>query len=450
MIGLLFTVATLSIVVYALLLTISSQLDFTFRQAAYNQALNIAEAGVNYFKWQLAHAPEDFTTTTGQPRDFRDPQGNVVGQYLLNVAAPAEGSSIITIASTAWTSDFPNLKRTVTAQYGQRSLASFAFLSNSSLWFGNGTTVNGPVFSNNGIRMDGVNTSTIQSAKETYTCGVETGCWPNPEVKPGVWGNGGPQELWEFPVPTVDFTSVAVNFATMRTVAQTEGLYLPVSGAAGYHLVFVSDGSVRVYKVLSTQSPKRGYAPEDGCQNLYQKITSEQLQGTYQLAAIEMIFSEDTLWVDGVVKGRVMVAAARFPLGTFETNVWITNNLTYVTKDPSNTLGLIAQNDIYFGLEIPEDFEVNAAMVAQEGKVVRHHYNYQGCSHSNQAQKLSLTIFGSIVSKEKSYWNFGQGPGQPASGFVKRVVIYDQELAFDPPPYFPTLPGLEFISWKEE
>ena len=450
MIGLLFTVATFAIVIYALLLTISSQFDFTFRQVAHDQALTIAEAGVNYFKLQLAHAPEDYTSNTEEPIDYRDPQGAVIGQYKLNVTPPAEGSSVVTIAATAWTNEFPNLKRTVTAQYGKRSLASFAFLSNSSLWFGNGTTVNGPIFSNNGIRMDGVNTSTIQSAKETYTCGVETGCWPNPAEKPGVWGNGGPKELWSFPVAPVDFTSVSVNFSQMRTVAQTDGLYLPASEAAGYHLVFVNNGTVQVYKVLSTSSPKRGYTPEEGCQNLYQKITTEQLLGTYSLVDIEMIFAEDTLWVDGVVKGRVMVAAARFPLGTFETNVWITNNLTYLTKDVTNTLGLVAQNDIYFGLEIPEDFEVNAAMVAQEGKVVRHHYNYQGCSHSNQAQKLSLTIFGSIISKEKSYWNFGQGPGQPASGFVKRVVIYDQDLAFTPPPFFPTLPGFEFISWNEE
>src|SRR3989344_6476749 len=194
MIALLFTVATFAIVIYTLLLTISSQFDFTFRQVAGDQALNIAEAGVNYYRWQLAHAPEDYVTGTGQPRDYRDPQGGYMGQYQLEVIPPADGSAIVTVKSTAWTNEFPNLKRTVTAQYGQRSLASFAFLSNSSLWFGNGTTVNGPVFSNDGIRMDGVNTSLIQSAKETYTCGIETGCWPNSEEKPGVWGNGGPQE----------------------------------------------------------------------------------------------------------------------------------------------------------------------------------------------------------------------------------------------------------------
>src|SRR3989338_8597626 len=83
MIGLLFTVATFAIVIYALLLTISSQFDFTFRQVAHDQALTIAEAGVNYLKWQLAHAPEDYTSNTEEPIDYRDPQGAVIGQYKL-------------------------------------------------------------------------------------------------------------------------------------------------------------------------------------------------------------------------------------------------------------------------------------------------------------------------------------------------------------------------------
>jgi len=453
MVGLVFMVATFSIVVYALLLVISSQFEFTFRQVASDQALNVSEAGINYYRWHLAHAPDDFQDGTGEEgpylHEYRDPQGDLVGYFSLDITAPEVGSSILTIVSTGWSVDFPEVTRKVVVQYGQPSLASYSFLSDSSMWFGNGITVGGPVQSNNGIRMDGVNLSTVKSAKETYTCGVETGCYPQTEEKPGVWGNGGPQELWEFPVPAVDFSSFSLDFAAMRTAAQDEGIYLDESGAAGYHLVFNSDGTVAVYRVLTTNQ-KRGYTPEDGCQNLYQVIVNEELLNVYPLADNEVLFSEDTLWVEGVVNGQIMVAAARFPIGTFETSIWINDNITYLEKDGNHKLGLIAQHDIYFALDIPNDFEVDAAMVAQTGKIVRHHYNWFKCSHYPQSQRNMITIFGTVVSNEKSYWNFGSGAGQPASGFVKRVILYDQGMVYEPPPYFPAFGDYEFISWKEE
>ncbi|MBI2009580.1 MAG: hypothetical protein HYS86_00225 [Candidatus Chisholmbacteria bacterium] len=448
MVGLVFMVATFSIVVYALLLTVGSQLEFTFRQVALDQALNIAEAGVNYYRWHLAHAPSDFVTDTGV-HDYRDPQGDLMGAFDLNITPPIDGSTIVTITSTGWAADFPEVLRTITAQYGQPSLASFSFLSDSSLWFGNGIVVGGPVHSNNGIRMDGTNQSTVTSSKETYTCGVETGCWPKTQIKPGVWGNGGPQALWSFPVPATDFDSISVDFAQMRTAAQTSGVYLGPSDAAGYHLVFNSGGTVAVYQVTAT-TYKRGYTLEDGCQNLYQTIVTEALLDTYELADISLLFAEDILWVEGVVNGQITVVAVRFPIGTFETNIWIPDNITYLAKDGQHKLGLMAQNDIYFALDVPDYFEIDAAMVAQNGRISRHHYNRQGCSHYNQSQRNEITIYGTVISREKSYWNFGSGPGQPASGFVKRTILYDQSLIYTPPPYFPTLGNYELISWREE
>ena len=453
MVGLVFMVATFSIVIYALLLVIGSQFDFTFRQVGFDQALNIAEAGIDYYRWHLAHDPTDYQDGTGVTgsyvHEYRDPQGDRVGEFSLTITPPEPGSSVVTITSTGKTDNFPLIKRTITAQFGQTSLANFAFLSNSSMWFGTGITIEGPVHSNNGIRMDGTHTAAVTSAKQTYTCGVETGCWPNTQEKPGVWGRGGPQELWEYPVPAEDFGGISVDFASMRSAAQAEGIYLDASGASGYHLVFNSDGTVSVSRVLKTNK-KRGYTPEDGCQNLYQVIIKEEFLATYSLADNDVLLAEDILWVDGVVKGKITVGAARFPIATFETNIWVNDNLTYAVKDETNKLGLMAQHDIYFSLDIPDDFEVDAALLAQTGRVARHHYNYFQCSNQNKSVRNKITLFGTVISKEKSYWNFGSGPGQPASGFVKREIIYDQGLLFEPPAYFPTFGGLQLISWQEE
>ena len=242
------------IVVYALLLILSLQLDFSHRQVASEQALHIAEAGVNYYRWHLAHDPDDFQDGTGE-------SGPYIHDYY---------SSVVTISSTGWTDQYSRVKRTITAQYGKPSLARFSFLQNASSWYGNGITVYGQIHSNNGIRMDGVNMSLVTSAMETYLCGSETGCWP-PEYKEGVWGSGGGDHgLWQFPVPVVDFDAISFDFAYMRQQAQEIGLYLAPSGRSGYHLVFNADGTVTVYQVTRTRY-YRAYDPDDGCRRRYQR-----------------------------------------------------------------------------------------------------------------------------------------------------------------------------------
>jgi hypothetical protein len=194
------------------------------------------------------------------------------------------------------------------------------------MWFGSDITVNGPVFSNGGIRQDGDNTSTVESSRQTYTCGTESGC-NSPESKPGVWGNGEIDELWEFPATPIDFDSIKVDFSSMKTAAQSGGLYLGASGAQGYHLVFNAAGTVSVYKVTGT-STVQGYSAEDGCENMQQDIVSQTLVNTRNLSNTSIIFAEDNIWVEGVVNGKTTVAAARFPIGTFNALIMDTNDLT--------------------------------------------------------------------------------------------------------------------------
>lgn len=443
--GVVFTIAVGGLVTFG-----ATSYDFGRRQESLSKALLAAEAGIQYYRWHLAHAPDDFTDGTGQPgpyiHDYYDPQGGVIGQYSLEIEPPVDGSSTVTITSTGWDNDYPSIRRTVQARYGAPSLAQYAFLHNANVWFGSGITIYGRVLSNGGIRQDGVNTSTVQSAKETYTCGSETGCDPAGETKPGVWGAGGPQELWEFPVPAVDFDSIGVDFNLMKTAAETEGVYLGPSGDQGYHLVFKDDGTVDVYQVTNTQF-RRGYSVENGCEKLYQRILQETFLANYSLAEKQVYFAEDTVWVEGVVNGKATVAAARFPLETYETNIWIPNSIIYLAKDGNHKLGIIAQNDIYFGLDIPTVFEINAAILAQTGKVIRHHYKLTWCgNYGSSAVKDKLVIQGSLISNQKSYWNFGSAP---TSGFVTREVTYDNDLYLEPPPYFPTSGEYEFISWDE-
>ena len=437
------------IVIYGILFVLTLQYDFARRQTASESALNIAEAGVNYYRWHLAHDPADFTDGTDNPgpyiHSYTDPQGAEIGQFSLEIEPPENGSSVVTINSTGWINEFPNVTRTIEVQYGQPSFTRYSFSSNASTWYGSNITVNGRVHSNNGIRMDGTNTGLVTSAKETYTCGSETGCNPS-QQKPGVWGVGGDSGLWQFPSPAIDFDSISFDFASMRQDAIDNGLYLAPSGGRGYHLLFFNDGSVRVNRVTRTRY-RYGYSPEDGCRRRYERIQNESYVGTYDLADVPIIFAEDYLWVEGSVNGRTTVVAARFPIGSNSMDIWIPNNITHSAYDGTNALGLIAQHDIYYTRNIPENFNIDAVLMAQTGKVIRHGYfSWCGGSSSHNV-KDSLVINGSLISFEKSYWNYGGGP---SSGFITRQVNYDANLLYNPPPYFPTTGNFEFISWVEK
>lgn len=437
------------VVIYALIALLATQLDFSTRQIASESALNISEAGVNYYRWHLAHDPYDFSDGTGSEgeiyeHDYYDPQGEHIGKYALEITPPQDGSSIVTIKSTGWTDRYPNVKRTITTQYGKQSFAKFSFLQNASSWYGSQITVNGEVHSNNGIRMDGTNNSRVSSARETYTCGSETGC-SYPTQMPGVWGNGPNHSLWEYPLTPVDFETISFNYTDMRDAADSEGLHLKSSGRQGYHLVFNADGTVRVYRVTRTWDVY-GYDGDDDCHRMEQRIRTENLIGTYNVSDIPIIFAEDTLWIDGTIDGRITVVAAQFPVETSETNIWINNNLQYESYTGDDSLGLIAQKDIYFVRDIPNNFIVDGALIAQKGKIIRHGY-FSWCGWSSNAVRSSLTMNGAIISYNKSYWNYGD---PPSSGFQNRTVNYDGNLLYAPPPYFPTTGDYIFITWKEE
>lgn len=438
----------ITFIVTGLVMFSASQYSASTRTEAYERSLAVAQAGAEYYRWHLAHDPVDFTDGTAQPGPYihqmSDPYGNTEGTFSLSITPPASGSSIVTIESTGWLNNNPDVKRTVKARYGIPSLAKYSFLHNANVWFGSGLTIHGKVMSNGGIRMDGINDSTVQSAKETYICGTETGCNPT-QTKDGVWGSGGPQSLWQYPVPAVDFVGLSVDFNTLKTQAQTNGTYLGLSGSYGYHILFRSDGTYSVYRVTSALN-QRGWSVENGCENLYQQISAETLIGTYSIVSKPVIFAEDHVWVNGIVNGRATLVAARFPLGANYMNIWINDNLTYISKDGHSQLGIFAQNNIYYRLNIPTNFEINAALLSAYGRIIRHNYRYFGCSYYSNAVRNNLTIYGSVISNQKSYWNFGTAP---TSGFITRDISYDTNLYFEPPPFFPSQGEYEFISWEE-
>jgi hypothetical protein len=414
------------------------------------QALQIADAGINYYQWHLAHFPTDYQDGTGKAgpyihnyTDF-DTQ-KTVGQFSLNIIQPATGSTIVTIQSTGWTNDNSNIKRTVTARYGVPSLAKYAFLSNSVVWIGDTESVSGEMQSNNGIRFDGTGNSLISSAKTTYTCPSSQGS-PCPTTKNGVWGSASQavQNFWQFPVPTVDFSSLTSNLANMKSLAQSGGIYLPPSSRYGYSLVFKDNGTVDIYTVTKLNPTPIAKDVNGVTHNEYTDYKKRELQFNQTIPDNGIIYVEDKVWVEGVVKGKVMVAAAQLPyVASTAPTIYIANNITYAAKDGTNNLGLLAQKDIVISYSAPTTLEIDAALIAQNGSTQFFYYSGN--------IKTSITTYGSTMSYGQWTWSWVNGSNQITSGYRNTSSIYDANLLFSPPPSFPlSASGYQQMDWMSD
>jgi len=408
-------------------------------------ALHIAEAGANYYRWHLAHAPEDYTDGTGVTpgpyvHDYTDKDGNVIGQYSLEIDEPLPGSTVVTVRSTGWTAWNPSVQRTIQIRIGFPSLADYATLSKASMNFSFTTEVHGQVHSNGGIRFDGTTDSWVTSAKETYTYENQT--------HDGVWGGGGPKSFWKFPVPEVDFDAISADLADLRDDADENGIHLNSSGEEGWHIVFDGD-SFDLYKVMTKDCyygegrwRNRGWSGWYWDGNIYcYDIGTEEYVSTNDIPTNGALFVEDNVWVDGTLDGRVTIAVGRFPVQEPYEDIIISGNVLYTEKGSGDVLGLITQGDVLVPYEVPETMEINAAALAQYGKVYRPYYY--------EDMKTSLTFFGSQISYDGGGWKYVNGWGNVISGFEDTFHVYDGNLKYSPPPGFPVEPTYELISWEE-
>ena len=414
------------------------------------QALQIAEAGVNYYQWHLAHFPTDYQDGTGTAgpyvHSYKDlDTEQVIGQYSLVITPPVASSTIVTIQSTGSTSANPNITRTITARYGVPSLAKYSFLSNDVIWIGPNETVGGQMQSNNGVRFDGVTNAPVQSAKTTYTCPSGQGS-PCPATENGVWGSAAQssQNFWQFPVPSVDFSSLTSNLATLKSSAMSGGIYLAPSNTQGYSLVFNSAGTVSVYKITSLTPTPTAYDISGATHNEDIDYNARTLQYTKSIPANGIIYVEDKVWVEGVVKGRVMVVAAQLPYNSSTApDIYIPNNITYAAKDGTNTLGLLSQSDIIVTYGAPNNLEIDAAMIAQNGSAQFYYYGGDAGSIKN-----AITVFGSIMTYGQWTWTWVNGSGGDVGGYATTNDIYDSNLLYYPPPGFPlSSAGYQQVSW---
>jgi len=442
------------------------QLRISAQKVAWNEALQIAEAGINYYRWCLNNEIEENCQTS---KKYLDPAGSPVGQFLLETTSTVSCGQTIQkkIISTGWTDNFPDIKRKVSVLYARESVAKYSYILNDNVWVGSDHEIRGPFHSNGGIRFDGENQSLVTSARDTWLCTASFGCnylsCPSGCSRegtacrcPGIFTttkNSNP-DLFSFPIPPFDFVGITIDLAQMKSAAQSSGVYLPPSTnidpkGKGYHLKFRNDGTFEVW-IITKLSPTLSYSLEEGWHYDYFIIASEYLPPTLPgglsnpvtiPSACSAIFIEDNIWPEGEIKGKPTIVSANLINPNLDTDVVLPGNIDYTVKDGSDGLALIGERNVLIGPQSPNIMELRGIFVAQKGRFSRNHYPW------NIREKLE--IYGSIISNGRVGTKWVSG-SIVISGYLKRESYFDANLVYNPPPFLPyTSPEFKILNWEE-
>lgn len=450
-----------SVILSSLIGFIVSQTKYGFHEASRQEALQVAESGVSFYRWYLAHMVEgksaqqieDFWET-GNPlgvaalyeATYSDPAGGIIGSYELTVQKPSDVSSAVTITSTGWTSKYTSAKRKIRVRLRRPAWSEYALLGNEMQRVESSTDISGKVFVNNGVHFDGVAHNIVRSAVSTYYDNdSDVEAW-----KPGVWTSwanaynttagsnvflGGKS----FPEPTFDFMGVTADLGYIKSEAKMgvatdgcgyAGCYFDNSNQ-GRHIVLKADGTFDVRKVKTFNNPGNG-----NCGNCTSEITS--YQGGWSNHGIPddgAIFVEGNVWLAGTIDNKRLTVVAANLTTSNTVNLYIQNDIRYAHSDGSETLGIVSQNDIEITKNSEDVLTIDGALLAQSGRVGRLDY---------QNTKSTLNVYGAIATNKR--YGFRNTDG---TGYATHNLYYDNHLLYNPPPYFPT--GSQYLIdlWEE-
>jgi hypothetical protein len=512
----------LSIITGAVVLLIDSNFSLVGRNIKSQQAFNVAEAGLNYYLWHLSHTPSDYrdgqsTPITPDPtlgygpyvHTYIDDQQINEGTFTLYINPAVNGSSVVKVRSIGTVAG-STTTRTIDAQIGAPSFASYAVVSDAALWFGKTESSNGPVQSNQGVRMDGASNDYITSPNATYIPPFSYGgCAGSNCSHPGVWCdttvtapvncNTRNKSDWVYggqvngnSIQTINFNQVSTALCTIKKLAfsadsSTSALasqanactQTPTTRTAAYLPQRASNGSFSLSKGYLIKLNNNGTydlwqvnAENDQLTPYTSALTLASVATNITVPTSGVIFAEDNVWVmsdpSSSYHGRVTIAAGRLATAS-NADIVIAGNLKYSTKSGADAIGLIAEDSVIVAPYAPPSsgsftFEVDGALLAQSGAVVYpdvYRVNGNSCTRGWTNSNQLLNFYGSIASRQNWTWTIDwggsqcgdnvkdTGSGDYISGILNNSTQYDYNLQFNPPPSYPITSSYNILSWHE-
>lgn len=450
--------AVVQIILVSIVQYVATNVQYSLTIRSREQALQIAEAGIDFYRWYLAHNVEGKTTSqiqafwtggtaygvdTAYEADYTDPSGATTGRYRLEVMPPDAGTTAVMVKSTGWTYKHPAAQRVIQVRLRRPSWSEYSVLSNDFIRFGAGTEVFGKIHSNYGIRFDGVAHNLVSSAVSTYndpdhTGGNEFGVHTHNPVdplppaavpdKPAVFEAGR-----SFPVATADFSGVLADLNLMKTEAQTgtNGSRYFNNTKQGRHIILKANDTFDIRTVQSFNASTNEI-------NNYSGGWSN-----YAIPDNGIIFVENNVWLEGTVNGRRVTVVAANLISSSQKTMYLGKDVRYTSYDCSDMIGLIGQNDVEVYRQSNDVLRIDAALIAQTGRVGR--ANYTG----PYAKRDTITVYGAIASNERYGFAWADAMGNHVSGYTTRNLYYDNNLLYCPPPFFPAGTQYELDLWEE-
>jgi hypothetical protein len=467
-------VTIVAIILTSMIQYVVSQMNFSANRIGKEQAFQIAEAGVYYYRWALAHKTVGMTaaqlknfwgnevpggTRNYDAVEYVDPETNVgIGQYQIEVTKDSPETTIATAKVTGWTYRYPNTKRVLQVRFRRPSWSEYLFLSHSFINFGAQSEVWGKVFSNTGVRFDGIAHNTVGALPPSFDdktyggnrqeFGVHTTDapadeeapsypWPDNTVpnRPDVFMGGR-----AFPMPEVSFNGVSADLEYMKEEANSGGGRYFNNNGLGRKILLKTNGTFDVCTVSMANSNTHAisrFAKNSGSGTC--NSCSGECLSNYPIPDDGIIFVENNAWVDGSVSNkRVTIVAANLTGTGASADIYIgteSSNLRYASYNCENMIGLVAQNDVRVLGTCNDNYIVDAAILAQAGTI--------GINDNGFSGKNTLTFNGAIASYLQPYFTHGN------SGFAVRFYNFDNDLLYCPPPYFPTGTEYSIDRWEE-
>ncbi len=443
---------------------VSSYLQYSLKQRDREQALHIAEAGIHFYRWYLAHQLDG--RTAGQIQAFWD-SGTALGQstpyvgifgggeYSITVDPPESGQTIVYITSTGNTNRYPDQSRTIRVRLRRPSWSEFATLTDEAVRFGTGTEVFGKIHSNNGIRFDGLAHNVVSSAVDTYndpdhTGSNEFGVHTHVNTPPATGVNNtfraaeappgavaARTDVFEagreFPVAPLDFNGLLGDLSLMKSEAQSgaNGSRYFDNTRQGRHIVLKTNDTFDIRTVQSFNASTNEIINYNGGWS------------NYAIPDGGVIFVENNVWLEGAVNGRRVTVVAANLISASQKTMYLGKDLRYTNYDCTDMIGAIGQQDVEVYRQSNNILRLDAALLAQSGRVGR--ANYTGAF----ATRDTITVYGSIVSNQRYGFAWADAMGNHVSGYQTRNLYYDNNLLYCPPPYFPTGTQYELDLWEE-
>jgi hypothetical protein len=501
--------AAITVILVATTSVLDLVLSDSIRTNKNQLSLNIADAGVNYYLWHLSHSGADFQdgNTGGTPivggefngfygpyeHDYKDDNGIIAGKYTLYIKPKSLGSTVAVVRAVGETNGNSN-RRTVEAEIGAPSFASYGLVGDGALWFGDTESSNGPTHSNVGIRMDGPNAGDVTSANATYVPPANLG-GNGTTSRNGVWCNAGTNcasrnstnnnGSWRYPVPAVNFNAITAELCNLKktaflssvataaiaatptacsnvTTTRTDAYiprYQPAFNITRGYLIELNDNNT--YNLYGVANEVYSFTNNNTYTSTWQAALTETLiQSNIAVPTSGVIFVEDNVWVrtNSVYEGRVTIASGRLASATEQTDVIIADDIKYEEKTGRDAIGLIAESDILIAPYAPPKpndaasnypFEINAALIAKDGSVVVPftYLSRQVPVWNDPAKKL--VSYGSIATRQIWTWVWTNSGGTPLRGMYYNETNYDYNLLYAPPPNFPITSTYDILKWRE-